>query len=172
MPDCQRQEKSAITYGRINRAVLSLIYGLTRVSGSEQSEFHLSSQQFRMAIPKIYCYVGNRMTQSYSSSAAAFKTVVNEISKEIFDVFKTNPNLFYIHPIGQPLPRNNPDFRRMFQVEINDANTASVVSGALGIPIGVLTSGYKQMPGKRVHVNQSQINKLSPNMRKFVQSIE
>jgi chromosome partitioning protein len=68
---------------RAVRAVLSLVYGITRVSGSEQSEYFLSSQQFRMATPKIYCYVGNRMTQSYSASAAAFKTVVNEISKEM-----------------------------------------------------------------------------------------
>ena len=106
------------------------------------------------------------------SSAAAFKTVVEEIAKEIFDMFRKNPNLFYIHPTGQPVPRNNVEFRRMFQAEINDANTASVVSGALGMPIVTLSSCYKQMPGKRVHVNQTQINKLSPNMRKLVQSIE
>jgi hypothetical protein len=112
------------------------------------------------------------MTQSNYSSAAAFKTVVNEIGKEIFSVFMANPNLFYVHPTGQPIPRNAPEFRRMFQSEINDANTASVVSGALGIPISVLTAGSKQMPSKRVDVNQSQINKLRPNMRKFVQSIE
>ena len=156
---------------RAVRAVLSLVYGVTRVSGSEQSEYFLNSQQFRMAVPKIYCYVGNRMTQSNYSSAAAFKTVVNEIAKEIFDVFKSNPNLFYVHPTGQPIPRNAQEFRKMFQSEINDANTASVVSGALGIPIGVLTAGSKQMPGKRVTVNQTQIDKLRPNMRKFVQSI-
>ena len=138
---------------RAVRAVLSLVYGISRVEGSERSEFFLNSQQFRMKIPQIYCYVGNRLTQSYSSSAAAFKTVVNEISKEIFDVFKVNPNLFFVHPSGQPVPRSSLDFRRMFQVEINDANTASVVSGAMGIPIGALTAGTKQLSGRPVQVN-------------------
>ena len=87
-------------------------------------------------------------------------------------MFRVNPNLFYVHSAGQPVPRSNLDFRRMFQVEINDANTASVVSGALGIPIGVLTAGSKQLSGRPVQVNQSQIDKLAPNLRDFVASIE
>jgi chromosome partitioning protein len=157
---------------RAVRAVLSLVYGVTRVSGAEQSEFYLNSKSARMAIPKIYCYVGNRMTQANYSSAAAFKTVVNEIAKEIFDVFRANPNLFYVHPTGEPIPRNSSEFRRMFQYEINDANTASVVSGALGIPLSALTAGNKRMPGKVVKVNQSQIDKLRPNMEKFVHGVE
>ena len=59
----------------------------------------------------------------------------------------------------------------MFQAEINDANTASVVSGALGIPLSAMTAGPKQMPGKSVVVNQSQIAKLQPNLSTFVASI-
>ena len=117
---------------RAVRAVLSLLYGITRVSGAEQSEFYLNSIQDD--IPKIYCYVGNRLTQANSASAIAFKTVVTEIGKEIWAVYRANPNLFAVHPNGQAVPRGAVDFRAMFQVEIKDANTASVVSGALGIP--------------------------------------
>lgn len=73
---------------RAVRAVLSLIYGISRVPGSEQSEYFLNTTAFRMALPKIYCYIGNRMTQMNYSSAAAFKTVVDEIAKEIFDTFR------------------------------------------------------------------------------------
>jgi len=144
---------------RAVRAVLALVYGVSRVPGATQSEFHIKTEQFRMTKPKIYAYVGNRLTQMNLDSAAAFKTVVLEIGKEIFEVFKTNPNLFYIHPTGQPVPRNAIDFRKMFQAEINDANSASVVSGGLGIPISVLTTGYKTLAGKRIQVNQSQIDK-------------
>lgn len=157
---------------RAVRAVLSLVYGITRVPGAAQSEFFLKSNQFRMATPKIYSYVGNRMTQMNLDSAAAFKSVVLEIGKEIFDVYRTNPNLFHIHPTGQPAPRNTVDFRKMFQAEINDANSASVVSGGLGIPISVLGTGYKNLAGKRIQVNQSQIDKQRPNLRKFVQTVE
>jgi len=48
---------------RAVRAVLALLYGITRVPGSLQSEFHINSSQFRLPIPKIYCYIGNRLTQ-------------------------------------------------------------------------------------------------------------
>jgi chromosome partitioning protein len=114
---------------RAVRAVLSLLYGVTRVKGQEESEFFLNTKRWTMTTPMIYCYVGNRLTQINSAAAKAFKTVVNEISKEIFEVWRSNPNYFFVHPTGQPLPRTQPDFRKMFQAEINDANSASVVSG-------------------------------------------
>lgn len=157
---------------RAVRAVLSLLYGVTRVKGMEQSEFFLNSEKFRMSVPKIYAYVGNRLTQMNMGAASAFKTVVNEIGKEIWTVWQSNPNHFSIHPSGQPAPRVSPEFRKMFQVEINDANTASVVSGGLGIPISTLTAGRHVLAGHREQVNQSQLDKQKPNIRRFVETIE
>ena len=124
-----------------------------------------------MRSPRIYSYVGNRLTQMNLDSAVAFKTVVNEIGKEIFAVWQKNPNRFTIHA-GSPVPKTYIEFRKMFQAEINDANTASVVSGALGIPITFLGAGQKILAGKKVKVNQSQLDKQRPNLRKFVQTIE
>jgi chromosome partitioning protein len=60
----------------------------------------------------------------------------------------------------------------MFQVEINDANTASVVSGALGIPVSSLHAGSKILAGRRVQINQTQLAKQQPNLRRFVATIE
>jgi chromosome partitioning protein len=157
---------------RAVRAVLALLYGITRVHGAEQSEFYLNSQKFRMSAPKIYNYVGNRLTQMNLAAASAFKTVVNEIGKEIWDVWQANPNQFSIHPAGQSAPRNKGEFRKMFQVEINDANTASVISGGLGIPISSLSAGTKTLAGKRIQVNQSQLDRQKPNIRDFVQTID
>lgn len=125
-----------------------------------------------MARPKIYAYVGNRMTQMNSSSAAAFKTVVNEIGKEIWNVYIAQPGNFAIHPSGSPAPSTPTEFRRMFQAEINDANSASVVSGGLGIPISTLSAGSKTLAGKSIQVNQSQLDKQQPNLRRFVATIE
>lgn len=157
---------------RAVRAVLSLLYGVTRFPGAQQSEFFLNTTQFRMTMPRIYCYVGNRLTQMNLDSAKAFKSVVNEIGKEILAVWNGNPNLFSIHPSGNPPPRTVAEFRKMFQAEISDANSASVVSGALGIPIFQLAPGTKTLLGVPVMVNQSQIDKQRPNIRKFVQTIE
>jgi len=156
---------------RAVRAVLALLYGDTRVQGAEQSEFYLNSQAFRMSSPQIYSYVGNRLTQM-NSAASAFKTVVDEIAREIWSVWQSNPNQFAVHPAGHPAPRNRAEFRKMFQAEINDANTASVVSGALGIPISSLPAGRKILAGKRIIVNQTQRDRQKRNIRRFAQTID
>ena len=56
--------------------------------------------------------------------------------------------------------------------ELNDANTASVVSGVLGIPITSLTAGRRQVAGRYVTVNQSQLEKQVGNITDLVQAIE
>lgn len=156
---------------RAVRSVLALVYGVQRRPGQALSEFYRNTEQFRMARPSIYAYVGNRLTQ-YIKSATAFRTVVTEIFAEVFAVWQTNPHLFAIHPSGAPAPTNRTSFRRMFEVEINDANTASVVSGALGIPMCSLTAGKKVLSGREVMVNQAQLDKQQPNISAFVASIE
>lgn len=156
---------------RAVRAVLALLYGITRTPGSQQSQFYLNSQQFRLPIPKIYCYAGNRLTQ-YISSAKAFRTVVQEIGNEIWAVWQTNPNVFHIHPTGTGSPSGRNAFNRMFQFEIVDANTASVVSSSCGIPIVRLTSGSHDVAGRRVTVNQSQLDNQQPNIQQLVAAIE
>jgi chromosome partitioning protein len=157
---------------RAVRAVLSLLYGVTRLPGSQQSEFVLNSARFRLTVPRIYCYVGNRLTQMRRSSAKAFRTVVNAIGDEIWNVWSTNPQVFSIHPTGMRSPANRKDFRSMFQAEIPDANTASVVSSALGIPMGVLTVGSKTINGSDIAVNQTQLERQQPSLREFVSTIE
>jgi cellulose biosynthesis protein BcsQ len=156
---------------RAVRAVLALLYGMTRFPGSQQSEFYNNSDRFRMPIPTIYCYIGNRLTQ-YKISAKAFRTVVNEIGNEIWAVWKTNSNVFHVHPSGAAIPARRSDFVDMFQFEIVDANTASVVSSSLGIPINRLAAGLYSIAGKRSMVNQSQLDKQQPNIKDLVEAIE
>ena len=60
----------------------------------------------------------------------------------------------------------------MFQAEVPDANTASVVSTSLGIPICVLPAGLKSVAGRQVMVNQSRLDRQQPDMRALAESIE
>jgi hypothetical protein len=133
---------------RAVRSVLALVYGIQRRTGQPQSQFYLNTQQFRMALPRIYSYVGNRLTQMNNSSASAFRNVVLEIFSEVYRIYQTNPGLFSVHPNGSPAPTSRQTFRAMFEQQINDSNTASVVSGALGIPICNLTAGTKRFAGR------------------------
>lgn len=157
---------------RAVKAVLSLAYGIVRHAGDMQSEFYLNSTRYRMSLPQIYMYIGNRLTQMNNSSASAFKTVVNEIGDEIYEAYRANPNQFCVHPNGAPVPNSKRSFKTMFQYEVNDANTASVVSGALGIPIQSLTAGQKNVAGRSIRVNQSQLDKQIPNIHDLVANIE
>lgn len=157
---------------RAVKAVLSLVYGERRHAGDPQSDFFLESTRYRMAFPDIYMYIGNRLTQMNNSSASAFKTVVNEIGDEIWGIWQSSPQTFCIHPHGEATPNNRRAFKAMFQYEVNDANTASVVSGALGIPIASLTAGQKNIAGRSVSVNQSQLDRQVPNITQLVQNIE
>ena len=157
---------------RAVRAVLSLIYGKVRSPGGQQSEFFLSSERWRLKTPKIYCYVGNRLTTAYKTSASAFRTVVNEIGNEIFAVWQSSSNAFSVHPTGSPAPSSRSDFKKMFQFEVRDANTASVVSGALGIPILGLWAGQHDVAGKSSTVNQTQLDAQQPNVRELIAMIE
>lgn len=156
---------------RAVRTLLALVYGIARHHGAQQSQYFLNSNTFRMTIPNIYSYVGNRLTQNIGP-ASAFRTVVNEIGDEIYRVWQSNPNRFVIHPNSSPPPRSRAEFKKMFQAEISDANSASVVSGALGIPMHRLTAGAKDLMGRNVTVNQTQLDSLRPNLEKFVQTIE
>jgi len=157
---------------RAVKSVLSLVYGVQRRPGQMQSEFFRNSVQFRMTLPLIYAYVGNRLTQMNNSSASAYRNVVNEIFDEVYSVWQNQPQLFCPHPTGTPAPTSKRGFKSMFEEQINDANTASVVSGALGIPINRLTAGQKQFAGRTVTVNQSQLDKQQPNISGLVADIE
>lgn len=157
---------------RAVRSVLSLVYGVLRRPGQVQSQYFRNVTQFRMALPQIYTYVGNRLTQMNNSSASAYKNIVLEIFTEVYKVYQSNPGVFAVHPTGSAAPTNRSSFRNMFEEQISDANTASVVSGALGIPICNLTAGNKTFAGKTSHVNQSQLDKQQPNIRDFVSHIE
>ena len=157
---------------RAVKAVLSLVYGQRRHPNDTQSDFYNESNRYNMSLPEIYMYIGNRLTQMNNSSASAFKTVVEEISDEIYSVWQSSDTPFCVHPFGATKPNNKKSFKSMFQFEVNDANTASVVSGALGIPIGTLTAGQRIVAGVTVTVNQSQLDKQVPNLSELVQRIE
>lgn len=157
---------------RAVKAVLSLVYGERRHLNEPQSDFYLNSNRYSMSLPQIYMYIGNRLTQMNNSSASAFKTVVTEIGDEIWKVWQTKPSLFCIHPNGSSTPSNKKSFRNMFHYEVNDANTASVVSGALGIPIATLTAGNKNVSGRTIKVNQTQLDKQVPNIVALAGMIE
>lgn len=152
------------------QSLINLVYG-HNMQGFSQSSFHQNSMNYRMALPKIYMYMGNRLTQMNSSSATGFKNIVLEITDEIYRLWQSNPSVFEIHPNGATAPTNQSSFKKMFLYEINDANTASVYSSVEGIPLTVLRPGENTMNGKRVFINQTQLDKQQPNIENLVRNL-
>jgi len=74
-----------------------------------------SLKGFRLPIPKIYCYIGNRLTQ-YISSATAFRTVVREIGNEIWSVF--DPNVFLYSSRRLRKSRSRSAFAKCFSLKL------------------------------------------------------
>ena len=156
---------------RAVKNVISLIYGSNK-PGVQDSLFFQNSKNFRMTTPKIYMYIGNRLTQANSGAANAFKSVINDITDEIWNLWKSDSSHFQTHPSSAPTPKNEKLFKQMFLAEVNDANTASVFSGVTGTPMPLVTSGpAKNMNGKKVTINQSQLNKQIPNIKDLVSKI-
>lgn len=60
----------------------------------------------------------------------------------------------------------------MFQFEVVDANTASVVSSALGIPLVKLWAGQHTVGGRLITINQSQLDKQQPNIEALTRMVE
>ncbi len=154
------------------KAILSLVYGITRYTGDSVSDFYTKTKQYRLTLPRIYMYVGNKLTSMYSSSAKAFSSVVEEIGNEIFAVWQKHPELFCLHPSGAGTPSSRSAFNKMFQFQIRDSNTASVVSTAMGIPVSSITAGTVNLLNKNVVVNQTQIDQILDNLRFLVNEIE
>ena len=87
-------------------------------------------------------------------------------------MWQTSSNVFQVHPVARPHRTTQKAFRDMFQAEIVDANTASVVSGALGIPIVSMIAGSHDLAGRSIQVNQSQLNRQQPNIPRPLSMIQ
>ena len=153
------------------QSLINLVYS-HNIPGLPQSTYFQNSKTYRMTLPKIYMYIGNRLTQSNNNSATGFKNIVLHITDEIYQLWQNNSSVFEIHPNGANTPNNKSSFKNMFLYEVNDANTASVYSSVMGIPLSKVTAGpQKNMNGKRVTINQTQLDKQVPNIENLVKNL-
>lgn len=152
------------------RSLINLVYGHS-LQGVSQSLYYQNSINYRMRQPKIYMYIGNRLTQMNSSSANGFKNIVHQITDEIYSLWQNNPSVFEIHPVNAQTPSSKASMKNMFLYEVNDANTASVYSSVMGIPLSRVTAGSKNMNFRKISINQSQLDKQIPNICSLVQNL-
>ena len=95
------------------------------------------------ALPTTKLVVRNRITQ-YMGDASGYAAVLRAIEDDVTGLLKTNPEIFDFATIDDGF------------LSIRDFQTAGVVASARGCPINRLSSGRKDVKGRRVQVNENQ----------------
>lgn len=74
------------------------VFGVWRDSTPRRStvRFFLNSKRYSMVLPRIYMYIGHRLTQMNHSSASVFRTVVDEIGEEIWGGGGKRPHRIFV----------------------------------------------------------------------------
>ena len=141
------------------------------LGGIEAGEEELESLSGQSPPRTISGYVEDRIRSPYVNTRTGSSYAVRVADFNDAAPWKDNPNVFHTHPNGSPPPGSRRDFERMFQAEVPDANTASVVSSSLGIPVVKLSAGMRRVAGKDVMVNQSQLDRQQPGIRALAELI-
>lgn len=124
----------------------SLIYGLKLPSQIyAQHMFETRMTAGGLQLPKVHQIVKNRITQ-YMGAASGYRAVLDSIDQDIKDLVKINPHLFTFSKISEGV------------LEVRDFQTTGVVAFARGTPFFNLKSGKRSVGGRRISIEQNQIN--------------
>jgi cellulose biosynthesis protein BcsQ len=124
----------------------SLVHGLNLPSTIySQHAFATKLSEASQLPPKAHLILKNRLTQ-YMGPASAYYAVLTSIDRDIRVLMKARPDLFTFTQPGEGI------------VEIRDFQTTGVVAFAKGAPFYELKPGYLEISGRRVRLNQSQLD--------------
>lgn len=120
----------------------SLIYSL-KLPSEIYSKYAFAEKlkEVGMPMPKVYMVLKNRLTQ-YMGASSAYKTVLNEIDKDINMLLQSYPYIFEFKTIDDGI------------IDIRDFQTTGVVSAARGCPFQKIKAGRLDVMGKRVVVKE------------------
>ena len=121
----------------------SLVYGLKLPSDIYASyAFATKLEQAHRSLPKVHIIAKNRITQ-YMGPASAYSAVLRSIEEDIGQLIKSHPGIFTFSKAKEGL------------VDIRDFQTTGVVAFARGCPFYCMDTGYLDVAGHRVRVNES-----------------
>ena len=108
-------------------------------------------------LPTTRLIVRNRITQ-YMGDASGYAAVLRSIEEDIEDLIGTHPDIFEFTTIDEGMVR--------------DFGTTGVVAAARGCPVGQLTSGKKDIRGRRVTINDEQLSNTVDAVQRLVDMLE
>ena len=137
----------------------SLIYSLKLPSDIyARYAFRTKLEEANRSLPKVHLLVKNRMTQ-YMTDASGYAAVLNSIEDEISSLIKTHKDYFSFTNINDGL------------VSVRDFQTTGVVAFARGCPFYQLKPGKPSIQGKRIQINQTNIDNVTNAIDQLVNKL-
>jgi cellulose biosynthesis protein BcsQ len=124
----------------------SLVYGLRLPSEIySQYAFATKLKAAGRTLPKVRLIAKNRLTQ-YMGPASAYRAVLHSIDQLVTELLASNPEIFAFDDIESG------------SAEVRDFQTTGVVAFARGAPFYAMHSGRMDVGGRRIQVNQDDLN--------------
>lgn len=108
--------------------------------------------------PTTKLVVRNRITQ-YMGDASGYAAVLRAIERDVAKLLKSDPQIFEFNTTAQGF------------ISVRDFQTTGVVASARGCPINRLSSGRKDVQGRRVQVNEGQRQECVAAINALVSSL-
>lgn len=137
----------------------SLVFGL-RLPSPIYAQHNFSSRisSAGRLLPKVHLVIKNRITQ-YMGNASAYKAVLDQIVADLAELLRSYPQFFTFSDVSDGI------------IDTRDFQTTGVVAFARGCPFDMLGTGYVQVLGRRIRVNQEQLDSCTDEITEIVQML-
>src|SRR5262249_44862440 len=137
----------------------SLVYSLKLPSDIyTKYAFKTKLEEAKRELPKVHLLVKNRMTQ-YMTDASGYAAVLRSLENEVSELRSQYSHFFSFDKIEDGL------------ISIRDFQTTGVVAFARGCPFYSLKPGHLSVQGRRVQINQQNINHMTEAVERIVEKI-
>lgn len=137
----------------------SLIYSLKLPSDIyTKYAFKTKLEESKRKLPKVHLLIKNRMTQ-YMTDASGYAAVLKSLEQEVDELKKQHGELFTFKEIEDGL------------ISVRDFQTTGVVAFARGCPFHHLKPGHLSVQGRRIQINEKNINNMNEAINGIVEKI-
>lgn len=137
-------------------ALVRILYGVGKTNPVyDKFTFRKLAKNNKLSPPKCHIFIGNRFTQ-YKGSAAAFSALSKAVGEELYNIYKLNDKYFTTR---KSLINNIEEFLTEYSIDVNDFNTAGVVSAHNGMLLKDLKDGSYDIFKNRVEIRKKRIKK-------------
>lgn len=140
----------------------ALLYGVSTASKLYKSiSFSERARHFGLTLPLLHTFIANRVTTYRQAPSSAFSAMKDAIVRTATEFRDANPKIF--DPTVQSVTASFFD--------VPDYHSACIVSATSGTPVGRVPAGLHEVHGRRVQLNQSNLDNYRRAITKIAQHL-